>query len=176
MRGKMIHPVERLLQSDRQCLRRCHSDEQCTRQARTGRHRNRIDVPGRDSCGFTCPLDGRRHRLKVRTRRNLGHDPAEAGVLLDAGSHGIGQQGVPAHDANAGLITRRLDPQNQRLSHRHNLSSPEAASRWPLRRRGSTAAADQSPQNPAGHKETAPDGCPRGPPTTSAACLHGAPP
>ncbi len=57
------------------------------------------------------------HRVEMRATRNLGHDTAETGVLLDAASDRVRKQRVAAHDANAGLVARRLDAENESFSH-----------------------------------------------------------
>ncbi|CAM5360367.1 hypothetical protein STENM327S_08652 [Streptomyces tendae] len=61
------------------------------------------------------PLMRRNHRLQVGAARHLRNDTAEAGVLVDAGGDGVGQQGGAAHDTDAGLVAGGLDPQHERL-------------------------------------------------------------
>ena len=64
-------------------------------------------------------VDRRHHGLQVRTAGHLGHDAAEPGVLVDAAGHGVGEQGLAVHDADPGLVARRLDAQHERTaSHR----------------------------------------------------------
>ena len=70
--------------------------------------------PRRHAGGLAGPLDGRHHRLQVRPRRHLGHDAAEPGVLLDRGGDRVGEQGVAADDADAGLVAGGLDAEDQR--------------------------------------------------------------
>ena len=61
------------------------------------------------------------HRLEVRPARHLGHDAAEPRVLVDAARDGVDEQGLAAHDADAGLVARRLDAEHQRLvTHRRS--------------------------------------------------------
>ena len=69
----------------------------------------------RDPGRLAGPLDRRHHRLEVGARGDLGHDAAEARVLLDRRGHGVGQQRLPADDADPGLVARGLDAQDERL-------------------------------------------------------------
>ena len=60
-------------------------------------------------------LDRRHHRLEVRAARDLGHDAAEAGVLLDAARDGVDEQRLAADDADTGLVAGRLDAEDEGL-------------------------------------------------------------
>ena len=56
-------------------------------------------------------------RLQVRPRGDLGDHAAEPDVLVDAGSHLVGQQrhravGVQARDADTGFVARGFDGQD----------------------------------------------------------------
>jgi len=46
------------------------------------------------------------------------YDAAKPRVLIDTGSHGVREQLAPADQASAGLVTRGLDAENERASHR----------------------------------------------------------
>ena len=70
-----------------------------------------------DAGGLAGPLDGRHHRLEVGPAGDLGHDAAEAGVLLDAAGDRVGEQGVAADDADAGLVAGGLDAEDQGFGH-----------------------------------------------------------
>ena len=72
------------------------------------------------------PVDGRDHRLQVRPAGHLGHDAAEARVLVDAGGDRVGEQLVPAHEPDAGLVAGRLDAEDQRVP-----SSTPRSPCWP---------------------------------------------
>ena len=51
--------------------------------------------------------------------RDLGHDPTEAGVLVDARRDRVGEQVIAPHQTDAGLVARGLDPEDQGfVSHR----------------------------------------------------------
>ncbi len=78
-------------------------------------HGDRVDVGQPDAGGLAGPLDGRHHRLQVRPAGHLRHHAAEPGVLVDAGRDGVGQQGGPPDDADAGLVTGGLDAQDKRF-------------------------------------------------------------
>ena len=107
--GEVVDAVDRLAEPDRQRLGRGDADQQRAGQAGAAGHRDRVDVVQPDAGGLAGPLDGRHHRLEVRPAGHLGHDAAEARVLLDAAGDRVGEQGVAAHDADAGLVAGGLD-------------------------------------------------------------------
>ena len=78
-------------------------------------HRDRVDVVEPDAGGLAGALDGRHHRLEVGPAGDLGHDAAEARVLLDAARDRVGEQRVAADDPDAGLVAGGLDAEDQRL-------------------------------------------------------------
>ncbi|GAA4892202.1 hypothetical protein GCM10023237_07870 [Streptomyces coeruleoprunus] len=57
-------------------------------------------------------------RLQVRPEGELGHDAAEAGVLVHARRHDMGEQLPVPHDPGTGLVARGLDPEYHRSAHR----------------------------------------------------------
>jgi len=115
VRREMVDPVDRLVGGERVRLRRRHADQQGTGEPRAGGDRDRVQVGEGHPGGVERPPHGRGHRLQVRPAGHLRDDPAEAGVLVHAGGHRVGQQGVAAHDAHAGLVAGRLDAEHQRL-------------------------------------------------------------
>ena len=130
----------RQAQPDRQRLRSGHADEQRTHQPGTARHRDRVDVAEPHACLGTGALDRRHHRLEVRAAGDLGHDPAEARMLLDAGGDGVGQQRATAHHADTGLVAGRLDAEHQRrVGHPPTRAAIAAANR----------AAESAPSEPS---------------------------
>ena len=114
-RGEVVDAVERHAERERERLGRGHADEQRAGQARAGRDGDGVEVAQRDAGRRAGPLDGRHHRLEVGAAGDLGHDPAEPRVLVDAARDGVGEQGLAAHDADAGLVARRLDAEHQGL-------------------------------------------------------------
>ena len=121
VRGEVVDPVERHVPRRRVGLRRRDPDQQRTRQPGTGGDRDGGDVarahPGRRQR----PVHGRNHRLQVRPGGHLGHDAAEARVLVDRRGDLVGEQLHPARvverdDADAGLVAGGLDPQDDRVT------------------------------------------------------------
>ena len=115
--GQVVDAVDRLAEPDRERLGRGDADQQRTGQARTAGHRDRVDVVRADAGGLAGPLDRRHHRLEVGPAGDLGHDAAEARVLVDAAGDRVGEQGVAADDADAGLVAGGLDAEDQGLAH-----------------------------------------------------------
>ena len=148
--GEVVDAVERLAQPDRQRLGRRDPDEQRAGQAGAVGHRDRVDVAQRDPGVRAGPLDRRHHRLEVRPGGDLGHDAAEAGVLLDAGGDRVGEQGVAAHDADTGLVAGGLDAEHQGLvRHARHCAGGPLHARPRRTRRGSSAAAGAISANPS---------------------------
>jgi hypothetical protein len=119
MRGQVVDAVQGLAERQRKGLRGRDADEQGTGQPRAGRDGERVDVRESDAGVSAGPLERRDHRLKVRTAGDLWHDSAESAVLVDAGRDRVREQGRAANDADAGLVARRLDPEDERrVTHR----------------------------------------------------------
>ena len=115
--ARWLTPYSGLPEPDRERLGRGDADQQRTGEARTAGHRDRVEVVQPHAGGLAGPLEGRHHRLEVRPAGHLRYDAAEAGVLLDAAGHRVGEQGVPAHDPDTGLVARRLDAEDEGLTH-----------------------------------------------------------
>ena len=117
MGGEVVDAVDRLAEPDRQRLRRGDADQQRTGQAgplvtaiaSTSSSRMPAVSQARSIVGH--------HRLEVGAAGDLGHDAAEARVLVDAAGDGVGEQGVAADDADAGLVAGGLDAEDQGLVH-----------------------------------------------------------
>ena len=118
VRGEVVHAVQRLVEAEGQRLRGSDTHQQRAGQPRAGGHGDRVDVLQRHPGGRAGALDRRHHRLEVGARRDLGYDATEPRVLIDRGGDGIGEQGVPAHDADPGLVAGRLDAEHQRCGGR----------------------------------------------------------
>ncbi len=115
VRGQVVDAVDRLPETEGQCLGGGDPDQQRADQARAAGDRDRVDVVGPDAGGLAGPLDGRHHGLEVGTAGHLGHDPSEPRVLLDAAGDRVGEQGVAADDADTGLVAGGLDAEDQGL-------------------------------------------------------------
>ena len=124
VRGEVVDAVQRLAEAERERLRRRDPDEQGAGETGAAGHGDRVDVVQLDPGGLAGPLDRRHHRLEVRPGGDLGDDAAEAGVLLHAGGHRVGEQGVPAHDPDTGLVAGGLDAEHQRS--RRSLPCPHS--------------------------------------------------
>ena len=124
VRSEVVDAVDRLAEPDRQRLRGGDADHQRSRETRTAGHGDGVDVVQADARRLAGPLDGRDHRLEVSAARDLGHDAAEASVLLDAARHRVGQQRVALHDPDTGLVAGRLDAEDQGLAHAAHSASP----------------------------------------------------
>ena len=138
VRGQVVDAVQRLAQPDGQGLGRSDADEQGAGQSRPRRHRDRVDLVEPYPGGLTGSLQGRDHRLEVRPAGHLGNDTAEPRVLVHTARHGIGQQGPAADDPDTCLVARRLDAEDERLSHDPIVLEPQT---WPSGRTSTTAAA-----------------------------------
>ena len=104
MPAEVVDGVERDTPRSRICLGRSNSHQQGAGQP--GPDGGRDDV-GPIQTGSR-PVRGawRAERLQVRTGGDLGYDPAEPDVLVDAGGHLVGQQrhgavGVQPRDADS---------------------------------------------------------------------------
>ena len=115
MTGQVIHSVDRDAQGDRKRLRRGDSHEQGAHQSGARGHGESIEIRKGDAGVVARPLQCGLDRLEVGAARHFWHHPAESGVLLDAGCDLVGQELASPHDADPGLVARRLDAENERL-------------------------------------------------------------
>ncbi|CNV66357.1 Uncharacterised protein [Mycobacterium tuberculosis] len=115
--AQMIHRIERHPPSSRICLGRSHSHQQGAREPGTDGGRDNVwlfQAGGRQRAahrGTQC--------LQVRTGGNLGDHAAEPNMLVDTGSHLVGQQchgaiGIEPRDADTGFIAGGFDAQDCR--------------------------------------------------------------
>ena len=115
VRGQVVDPVERLVQGQRERLRAGQPHDQGAHQPGAGGHGDGVHIGQLHPRDVEGPPHRGHHRLQVRPARDLGHDPAESGVLVDAGRDGVGQQCVAPDQAHAGLVAGCLDPEHERL-------------------------------------------------------------
>ena len=129
---QVVHAVERLVQRECQGLRRRDTNEQRTDEARPARHGDGVDIAQGDAGFAAAAFDGRHHGFQMGTRGDLGDDPTETRVLINARRDGVGEQRVPAHDADTGFVARGFDAQHKGF--RHDAPSPphphRARSSW----------------------------------------------
>ena len=126
VRGQVVDPVQRLAERERIGLGGGHTDQQRAREPWPRGHRERVDLRKPHAREPQGAVHGRHHRLQMRAARHLGDHPAEPRMLVDARGDRVGEQGVAAHDPDAGLVARRLDAEHERPGHRL-----PAASGWP---------------------------------------------
>ncbi len=124
MSGEMVDPVERLVESQRQCFGRCDAHHERTGQPGTGRHRDGVNIGETDPGLVAGALDGGHHGLQVCPAGHLRHHPAEACVLVNAASDRVGQQRAAADDAHPRLIATALHAQHQRFVLSHPRQAP----------------------------------------------------
>ena len=93
-----------------------HADHERAREPRAARDGDRVEVGERHARLGEGRPDGGLDRLEMRACGDLGHDAAVAGVLLHRGGDDVGEQGRAAHDADAGLVAARLDPEDEGLA------------------------------------------------------------
>ena len=117
---EVVHPVQRLVEGDRECLGRGQPDDQRAHQARAGSDGDRVHLGQVDVGGLTGPAKGWDQRLQVRPAGDLGYHSTEADVLLHRGRDFVGQQSIAPDDAHPGLVTAGLDTEDQRaVAHVH---------------------------------------------------------
>ncbi len=121
--GQVVHPVQRDTERVGDALRTGETHLQGTRQPGTGGHGDRPDVGQPQSGLAQCLSDDRTQRLEVGTGGDLGHHPAEAGVLVHARRHRVPQQPPVPDQTGARLVAGRLDAQHHRRPHRPTLSA-----------------------------------------------------
>ncbi len=110
---EVVDGIQRALERHGERLRRTDADHEGAREARAGGHRDRIDVAQRHlRLGERGP-DRRLQRLEVRSRGDLGHDAAVAGVLIHRARDRIGEERAAPDDPDAGLVAARLDAEHQ---------------------------------------------------------------
>ena len=114
--GEVVDAVHGDAERHRQRLGGGRPDQQRSHQSRSGRHSDRVDVTERDAGGRAGAHQRRLDRLEVRAAGHFGHDPAEAGMLIDTRGDLVGQQLGATHDADAGLVAGRLDAQHDRIT------------------------------------------------------------
>ena len=109
-----------------------NSNQQRAGEAGARGDRDRVDLLKRQLRLLQCEMHRGHHRLKVSAARDLWHDAAEAGMFLDARSKRVRQQLGAAHDADAGLVARRLDPEHCRRRAHAARSSRMTTASMPL--------------------------------------------
>ena len=114
---EVVHPVQRLVQRDRQCLRGGDTHDERGDQAGAGRHGDPVDLAQVDLGVLAGARQRREHRLEVGAGSDLGDDAAEAGMQVDRGGDLVGEQLGAADDPHAGLVAARLDAEHERCGH-----------------------------------------------------------
>ncbi len=112
--GQVVHAVERHAEAERERLRRRDADMQRGGQAGPGGDGDRTDVGEGDAGVRDRFAHGGKHRLHVGAGRDLGHDAAEAGVLVHARGEGVAEQHAVLDETDAGLVARGLDAHHDR--------------------------------------------------------------
>ena len=115
--GQVVDAVQRLVEPAGQRLGSRQTDDQRPGQTGTRRHGDAVELGQVHPGGGRGLLQHRDDRLQVGTRRHLGDDPAEAHVLLHRGCDLVGEQVIATDDADSGLVTGRLDAQDERFRH-----------------------------------------------------------
>ena len=118
MRGEVVDAVQRLVEGHGEGLGGGDTDHERAGEAGPYGDGDGVDVGELHSGRVARATQGGQHRLKVGAARDLGHDAAEADVQIHAARHLVGEQGGAAHDADARLVARALDAENQRLPSR----------------------------------------------------------
>ncbi len=115
--GQVMDAVQRHPGRVRQRLRPGQAHLQRARQAGPGGDGDRVDLVQPQSGLVEGLPDDRVEGVQVRAGGDLGHDAAEAGVLVHARRHHVREQFAVPHDSRAGLVARRLDPQHHWSAH-----------------------------------------------------------
>ena len=113
MADEVIDGVDGLLERERERLGRADPHHEGAGEAGSARDHDGVDVGEIDGGLGERGRDRRPERLEVRASRHLWHDAAVAGVLLHRGGDDVGEQRRAAHDADAGLVARRLDAEHE---------------------------------------------------------------
>ena len=74
---------------------------------------DRVDVGELDARRVAGATQRRDQRLEVRAARDLGHDATEAGVQIHRTRNRVGEQRRAAHEADACLVARTLDAEDE---------------------------------------------------------------
>jgi hypothetical protein len=117
VRGEVVDAVERDVEREGVGLGRGDAHQQRAGETGSRGDRHGVDVPRGDTCVGQRPVHGRDHRLEVRPGGDLGHHAAEPLVLVHRRGQCVGQQCVPAHQPDAGLVARGLETEHERLTH-----------------------------------------------------------
>ena len=117
VRDEVVDAVERLVVGQRERLGRRDAHEQCASEPGPAGDRDRVDVLHPQAGLRVGLLQGRDHRLEMGPAGDLRHDAPEPGVLVDAGRDRVGQQLGAPDDAHTGLVARRLDAEDEGLTH-----------------------------------------------------------
>ena len=123
--GQMVDPVQRSVEGGGESFGRSHSDHERSGQTGTGGHGDGIDIGQLHLGGLTGRGDGRADGLHMSAGGDLGHDSAEAHVLVHRRGHRVRQQSAAAHDPHSGLIAGGFDAEDERFAHD---PSPEVSS------------------------------------------------
>ena len=110
---EVVDGVERLVERDRERLGGADADHEGARETRPARHGDRVELGEAHLSFRERLLDCGAERLEVRSRGDLGHDAAVAGVLVHRRGDDVREQRRAAHDADAGLVAARLDAEHQ---------------------------------------------------------------
>ena len=114
---QVVDAIERLAEVGGEGLGRRQSDDESPHESRSGGDGDAVQLGKIDAGRGACGLQNWHHRLQVGTRCHLWHHSAEPHVLLHGGGDLVGQQLGAAHDADSGLVARRLDSQDERFRH-----------------------------------------------------------
>ena len=114
---QVIDRRQREPQRPRQRLRRGEPDEERPDQPGPARDRDALDVRQLGARLAERLAEDRRHELEVPARRDLGDDAAVAGVQVGLRRDDVGADlAVVGDESRGGLVTRRLEPEDQALA------------------------------------------------------------
>ena len=121
---EVVDGVQRLVEADGERLGGADADHERSGQTRPARDGHGIHVGEGDAgLGDGC-VDRRLQSFEVRPGGDLGHDPAEAGVLVHRARDGVAEQGAAPDDADAGLVATGLDAEHKRFTNGHEHTPP----------------------------------------------------
>ncbi len=110
---EVVDAVQRDVEGHGERLRRADADHERAGEAGTRGDGDRVELAEGDARLGERRVDGGGERLEVRAGGDLGDDAAVARVLVHGAGDDVGEEGLPADDADARLVAGGLDAEDE---------------------------------------------------------------